>query len=58
VRLPAINGWIMTAAAYLKKNPGRATPRCRDAARGLKCRCGTARVSILAAIKRLKRRMA
>ena len=46
-----INGWIMTAAAFLrdKKNPSEA--EIKDALSGLKCRCGT-HVSILKAVKR------
>ena len=52
-----INGWIMTAAAYLAKNPKAADPELREALAGLKCRCGT-HVSILRAIKRAQRSMA
>jgi aerobic-type carbon monoxide dehydrogenase small subunit (CoxS/CutS family) len=52
-----INGWIMTAAAYLKKNPKASDAELRDALAGLKCRCGT-HVSILRAIKRAQRTMA
>jgi nicotinate dehydrogenase subunit A len=46
-----INGWIMTAAAFLaeKKKPSEA--EIKDALMGLKCRCGT-HVSILKAVKR------
>lgn len=46
-----INGWIMTAAAFLrdKKKPNDA--EIRDALTGLKCRCGT-HVAILRAVKR------
>lgn len=51
-----INGWIMTAAAYLKKNPKATEPEIRDALAGLKCRCGT-HVSILRAIKRAQASM-
>ncbi|HEY5899501.1 MAG TPA: (2Fe-2S)-binding protein [Burkholderiales bacterium] len=51
-----INGWIMTAAAYLKKNPKATEPEIRDALAGLKCRCGT-HVSILRAIKRAQANM-
>jgi aerobic-type carbon monoxide dehydrogenase small subunit (CoxS/CutS family) len=46
-----INGWIMTAAAVLKKNPRATEAELREALSGLKCRCGT-HVSILRAIKR------
>jgi nicotinate dehydrogenase subunit A len=52
-----INGWIMTAAAYLKKNPKASDAELRDALVGLKCRCGT-HVSILRAIKRAQTQMA
>ncbi len=46
-----INGWIMTAAAFLrdKKNPGE--DEIKQALQGLKCRCGT-HLSILRAVKR------
>lgn len=46
-----INGWVMTAAAVLKKNPKASDAELRDALAGLKCRCGT-HVAILRAIKR------
>jgi nicotinate dehydrogenase subunit A len=46
-----VNGWIMTAAAFLKKNPKASDAELRDALSGLKCRCGT-HVSIMRAIKR------
>jgi aerobic-type carbon monoxide dehydrogenase small subunit (CoxS/CutS family) len=52
-----INGWIMTAAAVLKKNPKASDAELRDALAGLKCRCGT-HVSILRAIKRAQSQMA
>ncbi|MGA7324027.1 MAG: (2Fe-2S)-binding protein [Rhodomicrobium sp.] len=46
-----INGWIMTAAAFLrdKKNPGE--DEIKQALQGVKCRCGT-HLSILRAVKR------
>jgi nicotinate dehydrogenase subunit A len=46
-----INGWIMTAAAFLrdKKNPSE--EEIKQALQGLKCRCGT-HLSILRAVKR------
>ncbi len=46
-----LNGWIMTAAAFLrdKKNPSDA--EIKDALSGLKCRCGT-HISILKTVKR------
>jgi aerobic-type carbon monoxide dehydrogenase small subunit (CoxS/CutS family) len=52
-----VNGWIMTAAAVLKKNPKASDAELRDALAGLKCRCGT-HVSILRAIKRAQTQMA
>jgi aerobic-type carbon monoxide dehydrogenase small subunit (CoxS/CutS family) len=51
-----VNGWIMTAAAYLKKNPKASDAELREALSGLKCRCGT-HVSILRAIKRAQATM-
>jgi aerobic-type carbon monoxide dehydrogenase small subunit (CoxS/CutS family) len=52
-----INGWIMTASAYLKKNPKASDAQLREALAGLKCRCGT-HVAILRAIKRAQTQMA
>ncbi len=52
-----INGWLMTAAAYLQKNPKANEPQIRQALAGLKCRCGT-HVSIMRAIKRAQTQMA
>ena len=46
-----INGWLMTAAAVLKKNPKASDAELREGLAGLKCRCGT-HVAILRAIKR------
>ncbi|MBI1776002.1 MAG: (2Fe-2S)-binding protein [Proteobacteria bacterium] len=46
-----INGWIMTAAAFLKQNPKPSDAEIRDALTGLKCRCGT-HMAILRAVKR------
>jgi aerobic-type carbon monoxide dehydrogenase small subunit (CoxS/CutS family) len=51
-----VNGWIMTAAAVLKKNPKASDAQVREALSGLKCRCGT-HVSILRAIKRAQAAM-
>jgi nicotinate dehydrogenase subunit A len=52
-----INGWIMTAAAFLatKKNPSEV--EIKQALEGLKCRCGT-HMSILRAVKRAAEMMA
>jgi nicotinate dehydrogenase subunit A len=46
-----INGWIMTAAAFLRDNKKPTDDQIRTALHGLKCRCGT-HVSILRAVKR------
>lgn len=46
-----INGWIMTAAAFLAKNPTPRDAEIRTALSGLICRCGT-HVRILRAVKR------
>lgn len=46
-----INGWIMTAAALLKKNPHPSDAEIRQGLSGLKCRCGT-HIAILRAVKR------
>ncbi|MFN2645323.1 MAG: (2Fe-2S)-binding protein [Burkholderiales bacterium] len=51
-----INGWLMTAAALLKKNPKATDNELRDGLAGLKCRCGT-HVAILRAIKRAQSSM-
>jgi nicotinate dehydrogenase subunit A len=46
-----INGWLMTAAAFLHDNKKPTDAQIRSALEGLKCRCGT-HVSILRAVKR------
>jgi nicotinate dehydrogenase subunit A len=46
-----INGWIMTAAAFLRDNRKPTDAQIKDALSGLKCRCGT-HVAILRAVKR------
>jgi nicotinate dehydrogenase subunit A len=46
-----INGWIMTAAAFLARNPSPRDGEIRQALSGLICRCG-AHVRILQAVKR------
>jgi nicotinate dehydrogenase subunit A len=46
-----INGWIMTAAAFLRDNKKPTEAQIKDALSGLKCRCGT-HASILRAVKR------
>ena len=52
-----INGWVMTAAAVLEKNPRASDAEMRDALAGLKCRCGT-HAAILRAIKRAQSSLA
>lgn len=52
-----INGWVMTAAAFLKQNPKATDAQIREALKDLKCRCGT-HVSIMRAIKRAQAQMA
>jgi aerobic-type carbon monoxide dehydrogenase small subunit (CoxS/CutS family) len=46
-----INGWIMTSAALLAKNPKMSDGEIREGLTGLKCRCGT-HMGILRAVKR------
>ena len=46
-----INGWIMTAAAFLKEKKKPTEAEIKEALSGLKCRCGT-HISILRAVKR------
>ena len=52
-----ISGWIMTATAFLEKDPNRSDKEIREALAGLKCRCGT-HMSILRAIRRAADEMA
>ena len=46
-----INGWIMTAAAFLNQTKKPSDAQIREALTGLKCRCGT-HMGILRAVKR------
>jgi nicotinate dehydrogenase subunit A len=46
-----INGWIMTAAAFLRDHKKPSDDEIRAALQGLKCRCGT-HLAILRAVKR------
>lgn len=46
-----INGWIMTAAAFLRDNKKPSEAQIKEALSGLKCRCAT-HMSILRAVKR------
>ena len=51
-----INGWIMTAAELLARNPNASDAEIRQGLSGLKCRCGT-HMSILRAVKLAQSRM-
>jgi nicotinate dehydrogenase subunit A len=46
-----INGWIMTAAAFLNQKKKPSDAEIKEALAGLKCRCGT-HMGILRAVKR------
>jgi nicotinate dehydrogenase subunit A len=46
-----INGWMMTAAAFLRDNKKPTDAQIRDALTGLKCRCAT-HLAIMRAVKR------
>ena len=46
-----INGWIMTAAAFLKEKKKPSEAEIKEALAGLKCRCGT-HMAIMRAVKR------
>src|SRR5204863_6696297 len=46
-----INGWLMTAAAFLRDKKKPTEAQIKDALSGLKCRCGT-HLAILRAVKR------
>ena len=46
-----INGWIMTAAAFLRDHPRPSDAEIRKGLADLKCRCGT-HLAILRAVKR------
>ena len=51
------DGWIMTAAAFLKTTKNPTDAQIRKALTGLKCRCGT-HLAILRAVKRAAKEMA
>jgi aerobic-type carbon monoxide dehydrogenase small subunit (CoxS/CutS family) len=51
-----VNGWIMTAAAFLQRTKNPDDEQIRDALSGLKCRCGT-HLAILRAVKRAAKAM-
>ncbi len=46
-----INGWLMTAAAFLRDNKNPSDDAIKEALTGLKCRCGT-HMAIFRAVKR------
>lgn len=46
-----LNGWIMTAAAFLRTHPRATDTEIAEALGGLQCRCGT-HMSLLRAVKR------
>jgi nicotinate dehydrogenase subunit A len=46
-----INGWIMTAAAFLRDHKKPTDAQIKEALTGLKCRCGT-HMGIIRAVKR------
>lgn len=46
-----LNGWIMTAAAFLHRHPSATDAELAEALAGLQCRCGT-HLSLLRAVKR------
>jgi nicotinate dehydrogenase subunit A len=46
-----INGWVMTAAAFLRDNKKPTDDQIKEALQGIKCRCGT-HMSIFRAVKR------
>jgi nicotinate dehydrogenase subunit A len=52
-----INGWIMTAAAFLRTKPAASDAEIAEALSRLKCRCG-AHMSLLRAVKRAAMAMA
>ena len=52
-----INGWMMTAVAFLEENPNRSDSEIRQLLAGLQCRCGT-HMAILKAVKRAAAEMA
>jgi len=51
-----INGWMMTAAAFLRDKKKPSDAEIREALTGLKCRCGT-HMAILRAVKRASEMM-
>ena len=52
-----INGWLMTAVAFLEENPKRTDSEIREHLAGLQCRCGT-HMAILRAVRKAADEMA
>ncbi len=52
-----INGWLMTAVAFLEENPKRTDTEIRELLAGLQCRCGT-HMAILRAVRKAADEMA
>ena len=52
-----LNGWMMTAAAFLKNNKKPTDDQIRNALTGIKCRCGT-HTAIMRAVKSAATKMA
>ena len=52
-----LNGWILTAASLLERQPTLSEGDIRQGLSGLKCRCGT-HMAILRAVKLAQRRLA
>lgn len=52
-----LNGWLMTAAAFLKTKKRPTEAEIRQALTGVKCRCGT-HTAIVRAVKRAAEKMA
>jgi nicotinate dehydrogenase subunit A len=52
-----INGWLMTAVAFLEENPKRTDAEIRDLLAGLQCRCGT-HMAILRSVRKAADEMA
>jgi aerobic-type carbon monoxide dehydrogenase small subunit (CoxS/CutS family) len=52
-----LNGWVMTAAAFLNRVKNPTDKQIREALSGLKCRCGT-HLAMVRAVKRAAQEMA
>src|SRR3954464_13795168 len=50
------NGWVMTAAAFLRRVKNPTDGQIREALSGIKCRCGT-HLAIIRAVKRAAKEM-